>query len=407
MRIMHFGNVPFDYDDLETGGLTLRSSGGWIATLIEQLLNETGIQLTYSAFGTVKRIQKSHGTKVNVYKIPYVWRNSEKGLKACAEIINTNKPDLIHIHGTEMAYGLLFPRRLVKTPVVISMQGLLGPCSEWYRFFGKRSPLDFIKIHRLMELPFMRGQIFNFLQLKKMAKREKEIIQGNKFFMGRTEWDEAYIKYLNAESQYFNEGRMLRKPFWNEQWSIDKTERNRIIFTNAGHPRKGSEILIDAVRMLLPDYPQIKLYLVGNISHRNGYGIYIRKKIKELGEHVIELGPLNASKMVDELLKSHVFVTPTFIDNSSNAVSEAQLVGMPVISTYAGGLPSLIKDRVNGLFFPTGDSFMLAARIREVFESDNLAIDLGSEAHRVAAKRHDHETVLKEIISNYECILAY
>ena len=110
--------------------------------------------------------------------------------------------------------------------------------------------------------------------------------------------------------------------------------------------------------------------------------------------------------MVKELVNSHVFVSPSYIDNSPNAVCEAQLLGMPVISTYTGGLPSLIDDGRTGLFVPTGDAPMLAARLKEVFEDDSLAMRLGSQAHEVAARRHDPDAIVQEIVTAYEDVLV-
>ena len=125
----------------------------------------------------------------------------------------------------------------------------------------------------------------------------------------------------------------------------------------------------------------------------------------EFSDTLIELGALNAEEMVEELVKSHVFVSPSFIDNSPNAVCEAQLLGMPVISTYTGGVPSLIEEGRTGLFFPTGDAPMLAARIREVFEDDALAVRLGEQSHEVACVRHDPDTVVKQVLFAYENIM--
>ena len=48
--------------------------------------------------------------------------------------------------------------------------------------------------------------------------------------------------------------------------------------------------------------------------------------------------------------------------------------GMPVISTYTGGVPSLIEDKQTGIFFPTGDTPMLAAKIHDIFDNDNFEI---------------------------------
>ena len=59
-----------------------------------------------------------------------------------------------------------------------------------------------------------------FLKIRKAAKREREIISGNRFFMGRTEWDRAYIQAHNSSAHYFHGGELLRDAFWQVQWDI-------------------------------------------------------------------------------------------------------------------------------------------------------------------------------------------
>jgi glycosyltransferase involved in cell wall biosynthesis len=78
------------------------------------------------------------------------------------------------------------------------------------------------------------------------------------------------------------------------------------------------------------------------------------------------------------------------------------LIGMPVISTYTGGVPSLIEEGKTGLFFPTGDAPMLAARIREVFENDNLASHLGEHSRKTASVRHDPDAIIGQILEVYK-----
>jgi glycosyltransferase involved in cell wall biosynthesis len=119
----------------------------------------------------------------------------------------------------------------------------------------------------------------------------------------------------------------------------------------------------------------------------------------------MELGALNAKEMAAELVRSQVFVSPSFIDNSPNALCEAQLVGMPVISTYTGGVPSLVENGKTGLFFPTGDTPTLAAKLREVFENDDFARQLGSRAREIAQQRHAPDRVVSALIQAYEDVL--
>lgn len=407
MRILHFMNISLSIDELRSGGKGVNTSGAWMAVLLSRMLKNTDFAFACVSFGKTKKVQVSRDDRLDCFVVPgdLAGRSMDQTLRVCRDLVSQWKPDLIHIHGTEAAYGLLTARGMVKCPAVISLQGLLGPCSEWYHYFGNNSFMDIVRMHRWLEIPVMRGHWMGFWRIRKMAKREQEIITGNRFFTGRTEWDRAYVRALNSSAVYYYEGNMLREAFWQERWNIGRARRHRIVFTNAGHPRKGTETLLDAVKLLQPHYPDIQVAIAGGISRRSGYGRYVRGRIVELGHAAIELGQLNAEEMVKELVSSHVFVSPSFIDNSPNTVCEAQLVGMPVISTYTGGVPTLIDEGRTGLFVPTGDAPMLAARLRDVFEDDNLAARLGSQAREVAVKRHDPDSIVHEVVTAYEDVL--
>ncbi|NQU05950.1 MAG: glycosyltransferase family 4 protein [Calditrichaeota bacterium] len=374
-----------------------------MAALLGRMLQTTDFKFACASFGKVRNIQTSRDDRVECFVIPK--KGDEHDLKLCRDLVNEWQPDLIHIHGTERAYGLLTARSMVRCPTIISLQGLMGPYSEWYRYFGNRTLLEIFRMHRWLDIPAFRGQWMGFLNYRKSAKREREIIQGNQFFMGRTAWDRAQVRALNPSAHYCYEGRLLREAFWQKRWELGRAKRHRIIFTNAIHPRKGTEILLDALRLMKSDYPDIQVCIAGAISSRSGYGRYLRRRMVEFGDAVIELGALNAEEMTEELTKSHVFVSPSFIENSPNAVSEAQLLGMPVVSTYTGGVPSLIEEGQTGLFFPTDDVPMLAARLREIFEDDSLAVRLAEQAHSVASQRHDPDTVVKQCLHSYDYVL--
>jgi glycosyltransferase involved in cell wall biosynthesis len=380
-----------------------------MAALIGRMLEQTDFKFASVSFGDVRHTLALHDERTECFVIPKGWSEFAAsfggGLQECQRLVNEWKPDLIHIHGTESAYGLLTARGLVKCPAIISLQGLLGPCSEWYHYFGNSSLMDIIRMHRWLEVPAMRGHWMGFLQIRKKARLEGEIIAGNRFFMGRTKWDQAHLQALNPSAHYFHEGRLLRDDFWGNIWDIKRIVRHRIIVTSSGHPRKGTELVLDAVKLLKPRYPDIQVCIAGRISRRSGYGRYITRRISEMEGAAVELGSLDAAELTSSLLTSHVFVSPSFIENSPNALSEAQLLGMPVIATYTGGTPSLIEEMSTGLFFPTGDVPMLAERIRNIFEDDELAVRLGSRARSVARQRHDPDSIVREILSIYDDVL--
>ena len=65
----------------------------------------------------------------------------------------------------------------------------------------------------------------------------------------------------------------------------------------------------------------------------------------------------------------------------------------------------MIEEGKTGLFFPTGDAPMLAARLREVFKNDEIAFHLDEQSREAAFIRHNPDTVVQQVFSAYKSIL--
>lgn len=408
MKILWFTNTylpppPGTVEDL-------RGSGGWMNALMAALSVDHRHSYTVVSTRIGKHPKHYFGDGVEAFALPGQGTESTSYLKnivnACRDVVDQVQPDLIHVHGTERFFGLLgAEQRRLPCPMVIGLQGLLGPYAEWLHYFGNRSFRQIWQMHRLIELLAWRGQFHDYLGYRRAAAREQVIVQGNRYFMGRTDWDKAWLHSQNPKAQYFHVGELLRDEFWQRRWQLSNAQRYRIIFTNPGHPRKGADTLLAAVALLKPTFPEIEVCLAGYLSIRNGYGRYLRSKLDQLGTTATLLGPLNAAEMTEQLSKSHIFISPSLIDNSPNALCEAQLLGMPVISTYTGGVPSLVSEGETGLFFSPGDAPMLAARIQQIFTDDALAIRLGSQSHQCARLRHQPARVVDELWSAYKQVI--
>lgn len=404
MRILHFINSPFTVEQIMSGGESLRSAGGWLASLLDLQMKRTAHSLACCAFDSKDSTESTSDGRLTCIAMKKGWppARNKRCISKCKEAIQSWKPDVVHIHGTEQPFGLLNQNWSQSVPAVISLQGLLAPCSEWYRFFGNRSLAEVLKMTRVIEVLTGRGVMHGYWRTRRGARRESVIFKQNGHFIGRTDWDHAFVKAANPSARYHRVNEPLREAFWQTTWSLEKTNRFRVIFTNAGHPRKGAEVLVEAVRLLLRDYPGIQLCLAGSISRRGGYGRSLRQQLDQLGSAFVELGPLNSKQMAAELSRSHVFVHPSFIDNSPNSLAEAQLIGTPVVATYTGGVSSLVKEKETGLLCPTGDAFMVADRIRTIFEDNDLAVQLSMRSRAVASARHNPDEILRGLLSIYK-----
>lgn len=105
---------------------------------------------------------------------------------------------------------------------------------------------------------------------------------------------------------------------------------------------------------ILSKYPKTHIYTTGkNLvglswgqkMRLTSYQLYLSQLIEKYGlqKNISFLGTLSADQMCEQYLKANVFVSPSTIENSSNSVGEAMLLGCPVVSSNVGGINNLLK----------------------------------------------------------------
>ena len=218
--------------------------------------------------------------------------------------------------------------------------------------------------------------------------------------------------------KYHHCNETLRDAFYaTAKWDSAKKIDYTIFLSQAAYPIKGFHQVLKAVALLIKDFPDIKVRVAGHsIINRNtlvdrlkmsGYGSYIIRLIKRLGlERQVEFtGPLSEDKIIAEYLNAHLFVCPSSIENSPNSIGEAQLLGVPTIASYVGGVPDMINHGETGLLYRFEEVEMLAECIRCIFTDTTLAMDLSENGIKAAKKRHHQKENLNRMIKIYQLIV--
>ena len=408
MKVLWFTNMPLPQVAAAAKQGNTGSGGHWMTELFRAVVARPGISLgVATAFPGIPDLRfeqdaaKFYG--VGQGRRASTFEGSRAELEKCAAVVRDFAPDLIHFHGSERFFGLLKANGLIRTPAVVSMQGLLGPYSEFRNFFGALSPWDIVRSTRLIELPLRLGLLWQYAEMRRGARQEKRILAAVEGLLGRTEWDRAHARRLNPRAAYCTVGEILRPPFYTTRWSLDSCERNTLIYTNAGSPRRGTEKLLAAAALLRTEFPGLRLRLAGTVSERSGYGRFLRRRIRTLGlaNNVEFLGHLDGPAMARELARSHAFVISSYIENSPNSLAEAMLIGMPCVASFVGGIPSMVDDRRTGLLYPVDDVALLAGRIRQLLSDNEAATRIGVAAREAALARHDPVTVTDQLLAAY------
>ena len=101
-------------------------------------------------------------------------------------------------------------------------------------------------------------------------------------------------------------------------------------------------------------------------------------------------------------LKSHVFVCPSSLENSPNSVGEAMLLGVPVVCSNVGGIPSLLEDGKEGILYELGNKKALIDAISFVFSHDEKAQSFSVKERARGRKNHDGAKNFQALMQIYE-----
>ena len=108
---------------------------------------------------------------------------------------------------------------------------------------------------------------------------------------------------------------------------------------------KGIDVLINALPVVLAQFPQAKLWIVGEGPQHND----LRNLVENRGlSAAVRFEPV-VNRAADILPVFDVFVMPSLQEGLGLSVMEAQAAGIPVVASNVGGLPDLIDDGKTGL----------------------------------------------------------
>ena len=415
MKILWLTNYPLPFV-AEKIGLPTTVNEGWLIGLAKQLL-EQGHNLVF-CFESIDLKENIIFIFFNISFYGFHSRTLNKYNRVLkekfSEVLKKERPEIIHIMGSEFphSYSMYEACKInhLEKRCVISIQGLVSRYAKAYDL-GIES--QYKKKRLIWDLTVKDSILKNKKDYEKRGCYEEKLLQKIPNVIGRTMWDKLCVKQMNPVGQYFLCNEILRDVFYQNRWKIDKCIRHSIIVSQATYPVKGFHILLKAAGILKKKYDDLKIFVASRTGYlsaikrpfflNSDYANYIIMLIRryDLEQHIEFLGSLDAENMCKTYLKSHVFVLPSTIENSSNSLGEAMLLGMPIVASYVGGLGSMMEHGVEGLFFPLEEEYMLAAYIESLFENERLAVRLGEQANMRAVKTHEKEKNVEDILNCY------
>lgn len=417
MKVLWISSHGGNYKDNQVKG-----TGGWVGALQTYLTEsqpdlELGICFAHkSDYLPIKHknvtyfpmLYKTGTSIISKLKYRFLGNNNKlqkRLIEDMIKVVKTYNPDIIHIWGIENDYAAIIP--LIKNiPLIVHIQGLTYAYSYAYcpPLFSLK---DIFKANSLMTYIKYGGEKSRYLNFIKRAKQELFVSKYINNWIGRTEWDRTLSKLLNPESTYYHCDEMMRPSFnTSEKWCYHFDNETIHIQSNISEDwYKGMDVVLKTAKILKETGINIAWEIFG--WERNS--IILKSIIKKLDIMPEDVGVcchgrVDAKRINKELLSCDIYVHPSYIENSSNAIAEAQMLGVPVIAQYVGGNPTMLKDN-SGCLVQPNEPYIMASAIINMVKYENSEF-YSKNALSVTDERQNKNNIVKNLLKIYSSVIS-
>jgi glycosyltransferase involved in cell wall biosynthesis len=163
-------------------------------------------------------------------------------------------------------------------------------------------------------------------------------------------------------------------------------------------PIKGPKYFVEAGRLILQKFPQVKFLVVGDGSLRNSLECQCKKL--NILESFIFTG---WREDIPELLSIlDLLVLPSLNEAVGRILIEAAACGIPVVATRVGGVPEIVKDNETGILVPPRDALALARGISALLEDKGKRLAMAEAARRWVDDKFSAGVMVNKISNCYE-----
>ncbi len=359
-------------------GIKRNNFGGWMTGMLHGMEKEEGTEVSL-CFPIIDKNRlkegtcKGHDYYTFLYDVDAVTYTDEL-IQTFEDILEKSRPDLVHIWGTEYPHTtamlLACQRKGMLERAVVNIQGLVSVYSKHYM-------AGIPQEYREWETECGISMEEEYRRFEERGKCEVESLKLTRHVIGRTDWDRACAEAINPQVQYHFCNEILRDIFYEYAgcWDYGACQKHAIFVSQASYPIKGFHYLLEALPVVIRKYPDTHVYVAGvnawDTKEKNPYSQYIIEIMERFGltERISFLGNLNEIQMIQQYRNTNVFVSASVIENESNSLSEAKMLGVPSVASFAGGVGSRIDSGTDGFLYPYDEPSLLAYYINRIFEN--------------------------------------
>ena len=176
----------------------------------------------------------------------------------------------------------------------------------------------------------------------------------------------------------------------------------RILFAGRYGHRKGVYDLLAAFKNAKFDVPaELCLFGDGEVEKVKQIAERDNEEFADCGKKVSVSGWVSRGDYLKMIPGYDLLALPSYSETFGMSLVEAMGQGLPVISTFSGGVPYVVRDGEDGILFEAGDLPALQAALERLVNDRDLRVAMGKTAWKDASERFSGRIVLQGLESVY------
>ncbi len=230
-----------------------------------------------------------------------------------------------------------------------------------------------------------------FLGLDEKVKRAAFVVAISSFgrsqlyrWINYTDWPKVHVVHCGLEQAFHAVD------------AVPLPAAPRVVSVGRLSKEKGQLLLLDAMKLLSSKGIKLELVLAGDGEMRNELEALIDQH--GLKEQVRITGWISSAQVREEILAARALVLPSFAEGLPVVLMEAMALRRPVLATFVGGIPELVRAGKDGWLFPAGDVGAMACALQEFLSTPVETLNtMGELAHQRVLERHSIDIEAKKL----------
>lgn len=289
-------------------------------------------------------------------------------------------------------------RKLARHHLLV-LRALLHPLTSAAGWIARRKGIPYLVV------PHGTLSEWTFRHRRRLLKRvyyrlvERRTVEGAAAirFTSKAERDEARRLGFTAEDA------VIPHPFAprEESWAFEQSDTDRVLFLSRLDPKKGVELLLDALVLARERRSSLHLVLAG--SGRDDFERDVRQMIRERDlEEAVELPGFVTGEEKESLLRrSGVFVLPSEAENLGIAAVEALDAGLPVVISREVDVAPHVEEYEAGVVVDERSPEAVSDGMLSVLENPGRIEAMGRRGPKLVRERFSPNVIGPQLAELY------